>query len=70
MENRSYLILKDGTVIDDDYVAQTVEAFDEALRTGRATAVPNPHYQPPLRTTFSQMPKYLQRELAPFVLNV
>ena len=69
MENRAYLTLSDGTIIDDEYIAQTVEAFDEALRSGKAHIGPNPHYREPLRTQFSAMPKYLQKELAPFLLH-
>jgi hypothetical protein len=69
MENSIYLTLKDGTVIDDAYVSKTVMEFDEAIRNGTAKIVPNPHYYEPLRIKFSTMPKYMQRELQPFILN-
>lgn len=69
MENSIYLTLKDGTVIDDEYVDKTVKEFDEAICNGTAKIVPNPHYHEPLRVKFSSMPKYMQKELEPFVLN-
>ena len=69
MENRVYLTLSDGTVIDDDYVDRTVKEFDEAIRSGKARVEPNPHYIKPLRVKFSAMPKHLKNELEPFILN-
>ena len=69
MENRVYLTLNDGTVIDDEYVTMAVKEFDEAIRSGKARVEPNPHYLEPLRVKFSAMPKYLQDELGPFILN-
>ena len=69
MENRVYLTLSDGTVIDDEYVERTVREFDEAIRKGEARIERNPHYIEPLRVQFSVMPKYLQRELKPFMLH-
>ena len=69
MENKVYLTLSDGTVIDDKYVDSTVKEFDKAIRSGKATIEPNPHYLEPLRVRFSSMPRYLQNELKPFVLN-
>ncbi|MDR3307799.1 MAG: hypothetical protein LBS58_02715 [Coriobacteriales bacterium] len=69
MENSIYLTLEDGTVIDDAYVDKTVLEFDEAIRNGKAKVVPNPHYYEPLRIKFAAMPKYIQRELQPFILH-
>jgi len=63
------MTLEDGTAIDDEYVAQTVEAFDDALRNGKVIIEPNPHLLPPLKAEFSQLPKHLQRELSPFILK-
>ena len=70
MENKVYYTLSDGTVIDDEYVNDTVEKFDEAIRTGKASIEPNPHYFEPLRVKFSSMPKHLRNELEPFILNI
>jgi len=69
VENKVYITLSDGTVIDDKYVDKTVEEFDEAIRSGKARVEPNPYYLELLRVKFSLMPKYLQNELKPFVLN-
>jgi len=69
VENRVYLSLKDGTVIDDEYVNKTVEEFDEAIHSGKAVVEPNPHCIEALQAKFSTMPKHLQNELKPFILN-
>ena len=63
------MTLCDGTVIDDKYVDRTVREFDKAIRSGKARVESNPHYIKPLRVKFSVMPKHLQKELKPFILN-
>jgi len=69
MDSRDSFVLDDGTVINDEYATKAVKDFDEALRLGKIVFEPNPHYQKPLRARFSTMPRHLQKELEPFILN-
>jgi hypothetical protein len=67
MGNEIYEILKDGTVIDDKYVENTVKEVDEALKNGSAKIVYSRNRPGLIRVNFKEIPKYIQRELKPFI---